>query len=207
MKSAALPFLVLFACGGGAASPTPKRPPPPDRSAVACGGDPVAKESGGHLLAISPLASDLEGLPIARIEVSGNRSIPASTIAAGSKLEIGKPLRHEAVARAIRELYSGGELDDIEVFVQQDGPGVVVTLVVRERPRVAEIFAPGIPDKAMLEMAKWLGIERGRPFDVAEVHVQRQTIAKGMAEKGASFDLRTHVLKDNQIDVCILVKN
>lgn len=197
----ALPFLlVLSACGG---SPATKTPPPPDRSAVACSGDPVAKQSGGH----SALASDLEGLPVTRIEVSGNRLILASTIAAASKLEIGKPLRHEAVARAIRELYEAGELDDVEVFVQQVGPGVVVTLVVRERPRVAEIFAPGIPDATKLEMAKWLGIERGKPFDAAEVHLQRQTIAKGMAEKGAMFDLRTHVLKDNQIDVCILVKN
>jgi outer membrane protein assembly factor BamA len=192
-------FLFVSACGP---APQSKTVTQPDRAAAACGGDAVAKQSG-H----SSLASDLEGLPIVRIDIAGNRLIPATAIAAGSGLEIGKPLSHEGVARAIRQLYDGGELDDIEVFVQHDGAGALVTLVVRERPRIAEIFAPGIPEARKLEMAKWLGIEPGKAFDVAEVQTQRRTIAAGMAEKGASLDVRVHVLRDNQVDVCILVKN
>lgn len=197
-------LLMIFLLACGPATPDSKTAAQQDRSAVACAGDPVAKESA------SPLASDLEGLPIARIEVAGHRLLTSSVIQAGSGLEIGKPLRRDDVTRAIHKLYEAGELDDIQVFVRQDGAssggGVVVTLVVRERPRVAEIFAPGIPDGTKFEMAKWLGIEPGKPFDSAEVWIQRQQIAKGMAAKGATFDLKTHALKDNQIDVCILVK-
>ena len=196
----ALVLLAVLGCGP-AASPPKSLAPRPDRSMTACTGDPVAKEAGAR-----ELAADLEGLPIVRIDVAGNRAIMPSTILAATGLRLGSALSHGAVARAIRSIYESGEIDDVDVWAQHEGAGVVLTIAVRERPRIAEIFAPGIPDATKIEMAKWLGIERGLPFDVAHVYEQRRAISEGMAHRGASFDIRSHLLTNNEVDVCILVK-
>lgn len=121
-------------------------------------------------------------------------------------LEPGDRLSHEAVAKGIRTAYEGGQLDDLQVFARQDGAGVILDIVVRERMRVAEIFAPGIPEQSKDEMAKWIVIEKGKPFDVADVSINRHQIAETMAKRGAKVDVRTHVLANGDLDVCILVQ-
>jgi outer membrane protein assembly factor BamA len=170
---------------------------------MACSGDPVAKESGQRP---PELATDLEGLPITHIEVSGNRRLPTEGILIAMCLKAGEPLSHDAIAKAIRTIYSGGQIDDVEVFATHEGAGVALTVVVRERMPIAEIFAPGIPEQSKDEMAKWIGLEKGKPFDVADVAVQRRTIADGMAHRGAKLDVRTHVLASGELDLCILVQ-
>lgn len=195
-------LLVLLAACGPAATGEVKAPAV-DRAAMACGGDPVAKESGQRA---SDLAADLEGLPITRIDVGGHRRISPSSFVGLMGIRAGDPLTHEAIAKGIHALYANGQIDDVVVFASQEGAGVVLNLLVRERMQIAEIYAPGIPESSKAEMAKWIGIEKGKPFDVAEVAVQRHIIAESMSHRGAKLDVRTHVLASGDLDVCILVQ-
>jgi len=163
----------------------------PAHAVSACGGDPVAKEAP---LRRSELASELEGLPIVKIEGGEAPGI-----------KVGDPLSRDAIARAIRAIYARGDAEEIQVSAEQDGAGVAVFFLVVLRPRVNEIEAPGIPDATREDIAKALGIVRGKALDPAELWARERVVAEGMHARGTSFDVRTLPTRSGKIDVCILV--
>jgi outer membrane protein assembly factor BamA len=196
----ALYVFLLAACGHAtpASTSTPESSP--------CNGDPVAKEANEQVKRPrTTLASEFEGLPIAKIEVAGIASLLPSDILGVTDLRIGSPLTHEKVAKAIRAIYAKGDVDDVEVSVAQEGAGLYVRILVRERPRVGAIVAPGVPDKTRDEIAKALSINPGKRFDRAEVWQHERQVAEGMQAHGTSFNVRLQPTRGNKLDVCILV--
>jgi hypothetical protein len=199
----AIGITFVVACGGGRGPVTPSAAGDA-REKSACEGDAVAKESEPRA-SRAPLAGDLLGLPIVKVDFAGHRRQTTEGLRALVGVRVGTPLERANVAAAIRALWASGAFEDVEVFVEPATGGVALTFMVRERPRVARVFAPGAPDEVRSEMARSLGLEPGSTLDPADLFDRRRALAVGLSARGATFDLRTQTLKDNEVDVCLLV--
>lgn len=195
MKRAVILALTLFVLGCGA-EPTPKTPAVADSPCHAAKQSPPPE-------ARAPLASvnaALEGLTITAIAVKGNALVSAEKITSTSRLAVGTPYHAAAVAHAIVALYRTGELDDVQVRAAQTDRGVGLELLVRERPFVSGIFAPGTTPEEAATLATRLGLAEGRRLDIADLHLR-------MLEEGApAVDFEIVPKRDNKVDVCLYRK-
>lgn len=205
MRRALLAALASFvvACGGARGPKTPDAPSD-TRERDACAGDVAPKESGERP-ARSALAEDLLGSPIARVDFAGWRAESVEAMRSLVGLRPGAPLDRPGVAAAIRALWATGRFEDVQVSVESTDRGVIVTFLVRERPRVGRLFAPKVPDQVRAEMARALGVEPGSVLDVADLWERRRALSVGMAARGITVDVRLHDAPNNETDVCLVV--
>ncbi len=83
------------------------------------------------------------GLPIQKIQVTGNRRITAEDVLAYLRLKLGSPFSQDLLRRDVRELWGSGFFDDIEVDLRTNGGRVALRLHVRERPAIASVAFEG----------------------------------------------------------------
>ena len=98
------------------------------------------------------------------IEVVGIKKIPTGTVFSYLPINIGETLELERTAEIIRELYSTGFFDNIELYRRDN----VLVIKVEERPSIAEINFEGnsdIEDEALETAMDGVGITKGRIFD------------------------------------------
>lgn len=195
MKRGVLVAVALFVLGCGA-EPTPKIP------AVADNPCHAAKQSAPPEVRVPPanVNAALEGLDITAIAVKGNVLVSAEKITSTSRLTVGTPYHAAAIAHAIVALYRTGEIDDVQVRATETDGGVGLELLVRERPFVSSIFAPGATPEETTTLATRLGLAEGRRLDIADLHLR-------MLEEGApAVDFEIVPKRDNKVDVCLYRK-
>ncbi|MEO6598393.1 MAG: POTRA domain-containing protein, partial [Polyangiaceae bacterium] len=130
-----------FAQGAPAPSAAaPAAPPSPP------GTDPNAKlPETGELPSEPPTSAALppgeaemaRGLPLQRIEVTGNRRVTPEDVLTYIRERTGQPFRPETLTQDVRELWNSGFFDDIEVELDRHDEGVELRFVVRERPSIS----------------------------------------------------------------------
>lgn len=196
--------LACAACGGGPRDAKAPETIADPRERAACAGDPAAKESEPHATR-APLAGDLIGLPIVRVDFAGTRGANGAALRSLVGLREGAPLERAGVAAAIRALWASGSFEDVQVNAELAEKGVALVFLVRERPKVARVFAPNAPEDVRNEIARALGVEPGATWDPADLFERRRALEVGLAARGATFDLKTRDRPNNELDVCLLV--
>ncbi len=83
------------------------------------------------------------GLPVQKIQVTGNRRITADDVIAYLRLKVGQPFSQDLLQRDVRELWGSGFFDDIEVDLKTLGGQVTLRFHVRERPAIASVVFEG----------------------------------------------------------------
>lgn len=99
-------------------------------------------------------ADRASGLPIAAIEIAGNRNVSEEDILAYLRERVGSAFAPDILAQDVRELWDSGFFDDVEVDLAQDDAGVTLRFLVRERPRILRVEFEGndkIEDKDLTE--------------------------------------------------------
>src|SRR5688572_23157996 len=130
---------------------------PPDAAFPTEEGDVPPATSAPRL----PL-SDLElaeGLPIERIDVTGNRRVSSGDIASYLRQKVGEPLRGEQLRRDVRELWRAGFFDDIEVDLRQSETGVTLRFHVKERPAIRAVEFEGNEELKSDDLAEAIEIK------------------------------------------------
>ncbi len=86
---------------------------------------------------------EAKGLPIRQISVSGNRRIAEGDVLSYLKLKTGGVFDPVILTTDVRELWRSGFFDEVEVDLKQQGDGVVLRFLVRERPSIKAVEFEG----------------------------------------------------------------
>jgi outer membrane protein insertion porin family len=119
------------------------------------------------------------------IAVVGNRRNTAAAIIQNSGLIAGRPLNYRDIQRAIQQLYSTGQFDDVQITQAQDRAGkFTLTIHVRERPQVVKWAVRGVQRLGERSVRDKIQVAEGRPLDPAAVERSRARIDSMYRAKG-----------------------
>ena len=124
-------------------------------------------------------SEDLTGQPIERVEVKGNSSVAQDTIRVYLGLVPGEPWAPTAVQRNFLNLWQTGLFDDIKIEAARGETGVIVTVTVKERPRIGAVEYRGNKNLNLTKINEALERER---IDLHIGNTIEQTLIKRAAE-------------------------
>ena len=145
--------------------------------------------------------SALENLPIADIAVKGPIVLTSTKILTTSGLSVGAAFHRADVAKASVALYRTGEIDDVQITASEDAHRVTLAILVRERPFIVGIFAPGKDASERDALAASLGVSEQRRLDVAELYLRAH------AADAPPVDWEIVPGRNNSVTVCLYPKS
>jgi outer membrane protein insertion porin family len=154
-------------------------------------------------------AEKAEGLPIAKIEISGNRRVALDDISTYLREKPGQLFRLENLSGDVRALWDAGFFDDIEADLERKDQGIVLRFLVRERPNIKAIEFSGNDE---LDNDKLNEIIEIKPNTILSVPAVRRSVTKikdGYSEKGyflADVDFKIDPQRDNEVIVKFKIK-
>ncbi len=139
------------------------------------------------------------------IEVIGNKKITIGTVFSYLPINVGESLDIERTPELIRELYSTGFFDDIELLRRDN------TLVIKvvERPSIAEVNFEGnkdIEDEALEQALDQVGMSKGRIFNenqLEKLELELQQIYYSLGKYAARIEADWRVLDEDRVAIDI----
>jgi outer membrane protein insertion porin family len=141
------------------------------------------------------------------IEVIGIKKITLGTVFSYLPINVGETLDTERTPELIRELYSTGFFDDIELLRRDN---VLIVRVV-ERPSIAEVNFEGndaIEDEALEAALDQVDIAKGRIFDenkLEKIQLELQQVYYSLGKYAASIDAQWRSLDEDRIAIDITI--
>ncbi|HEX3854638.1 MAG TPA: POTRA domain-containing protein, partial [Polyangiaceae bacterium] len=135
--------------------------------------------------ALPPGEAELaRGLPLQRIQVTGNRRVTPEDVLTYIRERVGQPFKPETLTQDVRELWNSGFFDDIEVDLDRHDEGVDLRFVVRERPSISAITFEGNEDISKDDLNEGIEIKAATILSLPAVRRTVQKIRDMYAEKG-----------------------
>jgi len=139
------------------------------------------------------------------IEVIGNKKITIGTVFSYLPINVGESLDTERTPELIRELYSTGFFDDIELMRRDN------TLVIKvvERPSIAEVNFEGnedIEDEALEQALDQVGMSKGRIFNenqLEKLELELQQIYYSLGKYAARIETNWRDLDEGRVAIDI----
>ncbi|MBM4325703.1 MAG: outer membrane protein assembly factor BamA [Deltaproteobacteria bacterium] len=125
---------------------------------------------------------------VGKVTIQGNKRVSNEAILNKLDLKPGTPFLKSAVGEEIRELYSMGFFDDVQIQAEEAGAGEVeLKIVLKERPSIKEIIIEG---NSAFSKDKILDRVTTKSFTVANAERIRADIAKvkDMYEKEGYYE-------------------
>jgi len=136
------------------------------------------------LLLFSFSLASAQSRVVSRIEVEGNLTVDSSLIGNMSGLIRGMELDPYLVQDAIRKIHAMGFFSDIEIKGEETFEGIVVTIAVREYPRLARIEIEGNKKLKKDKIYDKLTLIEGKLISPAEVKDEVRNVKSLYEEKG-----------------------
>jgi outer membrane protein insertion porin family len=141
------------------------------------------------------------------IEVIGNKKITIGTVFSYLPINVGESLDTERTPELIRELYSTGFFDDIELLRSDN------TLIIKvvERPSIAEVNFEGnedIEDEALEQALDQVGMSKGRIFNenqLEKLELELQQIYYSLGKYAARIEANWRVLDEDRVAIDITI--
>jgi outer membrane protein insertion porin family len=136
---------------------------------------------------------------ISRIEIHGNRRIPAETIRARIFTRPGDIYDPAALERDFNSLWNTGYFEDIRITREPSEKGWIIHFYVKERPTIREINYVGLSSVSTSDVLdrfkeRKVGLSVESQYDPTKVKKAEVTIKELLAEHGRQFaTLRTEV--------------
>lgn len=141
-------------------------------------------------------APKVKEILIMALEIRGNRVVSTNTILTKLKTKKGRVLRQETINDDVKRLFGTGFFQDVRVDVQPKDSGVVVTIVVDEKPIVKRIIFQGNEAFSEDKLRKELNLVEGQILDQRAIkqginQIQEKYIGKGFrfAEIKSDIDI------------------
>ncbi len=161
-------------------------------------------------LAAQPSATELDeseqarGLPIAEIDVTGNRRVSKDDVLAYLREQVGQNFAPETLAQDVRELWASGFFDDIEVDMERSDAGVVLRFIVRERPNIKQVEFVGNDELDAEDLEEGIEVKKDTILSQPAIARSIQKIRDMYAEKGyflAEVESETVAQRRNEVIV------
>jgi len=139
------------------------------------------------------------------IEIVGIKKITTGTVFSYLPINIGEMLDVERAPEIIRELYSTGFFDNIELLRREN----VLIVKVEERPSIAEINFEGnndIEDEALQQAMDGVGMSKGRIFDqnkLEKLELELQQVYYSMGKYAARIESKWRAIDEDRIAIDI----
>jgi len=141
------------------------------------------------------------------IEVVGNKKITIGTVFSYLPINVGETLEIDRTPTIIRELYSTGFFDDIELLRRDN----VLIIKVVERPSIAEVNFEGnddIDDESLEKALDQVDIAKGRIFDenkLEKIQLELQQVYYSLGKYAVSIDAQWRSLDEDRIAIDITI--
>lgn len=141
------------------------------------------------------------------IEVVGIKKIALGTVLSYLPVNVGESLNVERTAAIIRELYSTGFFDDIELLRRDN----VLIIKVVERPSIAEVKIEGndaIDDESLTESLDNIGMSKGRIFDqnkLEKLELELQQVYYSQGKYAARIEAKSRVIDEDRVAIDITI--
>jgi len=136
---------------------------------------------------------------VSEIRVIGNRRIPKETILARMFTKVGDTYDPQTIERDFNSLWNTGYFENVQIDKEESPSGIILTVIVRERPTIREINYKGlnaVSQSDVLERFKKakVGLTVESQYDPTKIK-RAETVLKGLlAEHGHQFaTIRTEV--------------
>jgi outer membrane protein insertion porin family len=151
---------------------------------------------------------------IVRVEVHGNRRIPAETIKARIFTHAGDIYDQAAIERDFNSLWNTGYFADIRFEREQTAKGWIIHVFVKERPTIREIDYIGLNSVSKSDVLdrfkeRKVGLSVESQYDPTKVKKAEVTIKELLSEHGRQFStIRTeiHPIPPNAVSLTFVVK-
>ncbi len=149
-------------------------------------------------------AEQAEGLPIASIEVVGNRRVARDDVLSYLREKPGHLFKVDGLTSDVHALWDSGFFEDIQVDLTTNDRGVVLRFVVRERPNIKAIEYEGNEEIENDKLNEAIEIKPNTILSVPAVRRSVQKIKDAYAEKGffladVSYDIQN--ARENEVVV------
>jgi len=168
-----------------------------------------ARISAALLLMLSglllPCLAQADSFVVEDIEIVGIKKITTGTVFSYLPINIGETLDVERTPEIIRELYSTGFFDNIELSRRDN----VLIIKVKERPSIAEVNFEGnndIEDEALQQAMDGVGMSKGRIFDqnkLEKLELELQQVYYSMGKYAARIETKWHEIDEDRIAIDI----
>jgi outer membrane protein insertion porin family len=137
------------------------------------------------LLGASPaLAQDVTNPLVDSLAVVGAvRNTPQQVVAVAG-IPRSQPVTYRIVQRAIQNLFTTGQFDEVRVEQRQTGGKLTLILVVKERPLLQKWTLKGVEDEDQGMVRRKINLPEGRPLDRAALERSRHTIDSLYRKRG-----------------------
>jgi outer membrane protein insertion porin family len=196
------------AADADAGSPPPSAASGPNGAAGPDGGAPAAEpgpSGAAALVALPPTAAEQsEGLPIAAIDVVGNRRVARGDVISYFREKPGQIFKVENLTGDVRALWDSGFFEDIQVDLSTSDHGVTLRFLVRERPNIKDVQYAGNTE---IENDKLGEVVEIKPNTILSLPAVRRTVQKikdAYSEKGfflAEVTYEVLVQRENEVIV------
>lgn len=117
---------------------------------------------------------------ISKVEVSGNRRIEKDAIVEKMKLGASMMFDEDQSARTVRDIFSLGYFEDVQLSLEGD----VLKVAVRERPTLSKINFEGSDEFEDKELLETSGLKAFHVVSPSKIKSAQKNIAKKYEEKG-----------------------
>jgi outer membrane protein insertion porin family len=176
------------AADADAGGPPPSATPAANAAPAADAGAPSAEPGPAGappLVALPPTAAEQsEGLPIAAIDVVGNRRVARGDVVSYFREKPGQIFKVENLTGDVRALWDSGFFEDVQVDLSTSDHGVTLRFLVRERPNIKDVQYDGNTE---IENDKLGEVVEIKPNTILSLPAVRRTVQKikdAYSEKG-----------------------
>src|SRR5258708_10917274 len=136
-----------------------------------------------------PVAGRLAGQRIERFEVKGTTSVASDSIRVYVGVNIGETFDPDVIQRNFMNLWQTGLFDDIRIESDKGDTGVIVRVIVKERPRIGSVEYRGNKDLQTSKITEQLDKDKidlhiGSTIEQTLVKRACESIQKAHAENG-----------------------
>jgi len=156
-------------------------------------------------LLFSAVCARAEGFAVEHIEIVGVKKISIGTVLNYLPVNVGETFDDSRSAEVIRELYSTGFFDYVELLRDDD----TLVVKVRERPSIAEINIEGndeIDDEVLDQALDQIGMSRGRIFNelqLTKLELELQQLYYSLGKYAVKLDAEWRALDEDRIAIDI----
>jgi outer membrane protein insertion porin family len=169
---------------------------------------PAAAAPAGPTYLLPPSnAEQAEGLPIATVEVLGNRRVARDDVLSYLREKAGQTFRVENLTGDVRALWDSGFFEDIQADLTTSDRGVALRFIVRERPNIKEVTFEGNDEIENDKLNEAIEIKPNTILSVPAVRRSVQKIKDAYAEKGYFLaDVTSEVVPQRENEVIVKFK-
>ncbi len=148
-----------------------------------------------------------ESFVVENIEVIGIKKITIGTVFSYLPVNVGESLDLERTPELIRELYSTGFFDDIELLRRDN----ILVIKVVERPSIAEVNFDGnddIEDEALEQALDGVGMSKGRIFNenkLEKLELELQQVYYSLGKYAARIEAEWRPLDEDRVAIDITI--